>query len=290
MPYEGVKPNYGFIDTTGKVVIPFQFNQAGTSSFENGECRAVINGVTCLINTKGEVIFKPTLTKNNMGFYNNLCASYTNYNNRSGWGYYNRNNQWVIKPQYDNAQSFENGLAVVEKAGKYGVIDTSGKFILPMKYASIFGGPKGGYYGTEMVMNGPKEYFKPDGTPFTKIAIKYLMPDNGHKLYPYVTDAGKYGFLNADGTIFTEARFDYASSFEEGKCFVRGYVADLKKANGVSDESFFKEYTVNEQVKAQKGGKGTFLPATIKQIGEHYYLVEFTDRTQEWITGVSIKR
>jgi len=291
MPYHFKEERYGFIDTNGKVVIPFQYKQPGTSSFENGECRVQINGVTCLINKKGEVVFKPTLTKNTMGFSNGLSASYTKYETRGGWGFYNRKNVWVIKPQYDNATSFDHGYSIVEKAGKYGVIDTTGKIIIPVKYESLFGNAvTNGYFGVELIMNKEKQYIKADGSPFTKVPMKYLFPANGHSLLPYCDPENKYGYLTKSGEIFIKAEFDQTNTFYEGKSWIKGNTGSLKTAEGVSPESFVTEFKAGEKIMGNWQGKGTWYPGTIKEIGEHYYLILYDDGDQEWVVFDSIKR
>ena len=45
------------------------------------------------------------------------------------WGYIDETAQWVILPQYDNASSFRDGLALVEKDGKLMYIDHSGAVV-----------------------------------------------------------------------------------------------------------------------------------------------------------------
>ena len=45
------------------------------------------------------------------------------------WGYINRFAQWVIEPRYDNASSFRDGLALVEKDGKLLYIDHEGNVV-----------------------------------------------------------------------------------------------------------------------------------------------------------------
>ena len=39
------------------------------------------------------------------------------------WGYINREGQFVIKPQFDDARSFSKGLARVKMNGKWGYIN-----------------------------------------------------------------------------------------------------------------------------------------------------------------------
>ena len=291
MPYDDPVEKYGFIDTTGAVAIPFQYKQAGTSSFENGECRVQIDGVTCLINPKGEVVFKPTLTKNTQGFYQGLSASYTNSSNRSGWGFYNRDNVWVIKPGYDYVQSFNGGYSIVEKTGKYGVIDTTGKIIIPIQYASIFGNAsEDGWFGTEMEMNGEKTYLNGSGEPFTAVPMLYLYPTNGAQVLPYQDPNKKYGFLYKDGTVFIPAQFERAGSFYEGKSWIVGDVSTLKFAPGSTEANFVKDYVVGEKVKSKKNGKGDYYPGSITQVSSFYYLVKFDDGAQEWVVFDSLKR
>lgn len=290
MPYDAKVESYGFMDTTGKIVIPYQFKQAGTTTFQDGECRAVVNGVTCLINRKGEVVFKPTLTKNCMGFNNGLCPSYTNYNTRSNWGYYNRKNEWVIKPQYDNANSFIGGLAVVSKGKKEGVIDTTGKIIIPIEYDMIYCNPtEDGLFALEKIANGDKTYLKADGTPFTTLPVKYIQSHNGFAIHPYCDLDNKWGFLNRDGSVFIKAQFEHTNILEEGKSWIKGDASSLTIAKGVDISNFAKDYKVGDKVKAQKNGDGEFYDAEITQLGELYYLVKFNNNTQEWVTYYCIK-
>jgi hypothetical protein len=291
MPYEGVKANYGFIDTTGKVVIPFQFNQAGTSSFKNGECRVQINGVTCLINSKGEVIFKPALTKNCMGFSNGLSASYTKYETRSGWGYYNRNNEWVITPQYDGADDFQGGLAVVEKDGKFGVIDTTGKIIIPIQYASIFGHPaEDGWFGLETESNGEKTYVNGEGKPFAQVPVKYIAGGGDTKnIMPYTSPDNRCGYLNGKGEVVVEAQFDRTFAFSEGLSWIWGNASNLPIAKGSTAENFAKDFKIGDSASCQKNKTGPYLPVTIDQTTEFYYLITFADGTQTWVVYNQLK-
>ena len=53
------------------------------------------------------------------------------------WGYIDKTGAWVIKPTYNWAGSFSEGLAVVQpgKEAKYGYIDTSGKIVIKSEYS-----------------------------------------------------------------------------------------------------------------------------------------------------------
>ena len=43
------------------------------------------------------------------------------------WGYIDKTGKIVINPQFDEAGTFSDGLAVVRLGDKFGYIDTSGK-------------------------------------------------------------------------------------------------------------------------------------------------------------------
>lgn len=44
---------------------------------------------------------------------------------------------WAIKPQYEAAGRFVEGLAPVKQGGKWGFIDEAGKLVIPLRYAGV---------------------------------------------------------------------------------------------------------------------------------------------------------
>lgn len=53
------------------------------------------------------------------------------------WGYKDEFDQVKIKPRYHKAEDFNQGLAVVSRHRKYGVIDMKGKWVLKNKYTAV---------------------------------------------------------------------------------------------------------------------------------------------------------
>lgn len=49
------------------------------------------------------------------------------------WGYLNKKGKWVIEPQYQQAEEFKNGVALVVIEDKWYEIDTSGKVLRKVK-------------------------------------------------------------------------------------------------------------------------------------------------------------
>jgi hypothetical protein len=209
---------YGFFNNQGEQIIPFKFVQGAYCEFENGECCVKMNDKNILINTKGEIVFTPSLTNNSSTFSDGLALAYTNPD-RTGFGYYNRNNEWVIQPIYTSAKSFENGLAIVEMNGKFGVINTLGKEVIPIKFDNIFGNCSDqGLFSC--VLNNLTYFYNSQGKYFTNVEVKQVCGKNGGKLYPFKNMLGKMGFMNADGTVHIDAQYDNVEAFYEGKAWV----------------------------------------------------------------------
>lgn len=218
MDADAKEEQFGFINKNGDIVIPFQFYQAGYSGFVNGEARVVINGKTCLINLAGEVVFTPLLTNNCDNFYDGLSLAYVNPD-RSGFGFYDRNSQWVVEPIYDHVTSFKGGRSIVEKDGKLGVIDTTGKYIVPIEYVNVYGDCES--HGLFIAVKDNISYFfNCDGEHFTDKDVKYIFGSNSGQLHPFSSKNGKMGYLRKDGSVFIEAIYINTEPFSEGKAWV----------------------------------------------------------------------
>lgn len=293
MPFNSKDGKFGFMDTTGKLVLPYRYKQNGFSTFKNGEAVVFLNSAKCIINHKGEVIFKPTISKNCYGFVHELSVGYGS-DGSSGWGYYNRKNEWVIKPQYDNAWDFKYGFAFVVKRGKVGVIDTTGKLIVPFNYEKISGGAvETGYFEVSKAVNAnnkEKEYLNLSGQAFTTVPVKTLFIANGHSIVPFCSPENTYGYLTLDGVIFLNATFEKTESFSENKAWVLGDVSALTIAEGTSADAFVREFVLGEKIQAKKRGGDDFIPGVIKELSEHYHLVVYENGEQEWVPIENIKR
>jgi len=89
----------------------------------------------------------------------------------------------TIKPVFDNAEMFSEGLSAVQIGDKYGLIDEKGNYVLPLKNYQYLGS----------VHDGLASFRKND----------------------------KYGFININGKETIRPQFDWVSNFSEGLCAVR---------------------------------------------------------------------
>ena len=104
---------YGFVDKTGKMVIPAEY-----SYYSYGVCEFDEYG------DKG----RP--------FHDGLTVVYDSAN--AYYGYMDKTGKMVIPYQYANASSFKNGVARVKLGDRWTVIDTTGKDLLPQAYSSAY--------------------------------------------------------------------------------------------------------------------------------------------------------
>ena len=132
---------YGYLDKDGKVVIQEQFNNEGNFA---GGIAVVIdeNGRFGIIDKKGNFLIdyqKKSLS--NMGegrvrIYNSSTGKY---------GMMDKNGNELVSAKYDDILPFTCGLALVEKNGKGGYINTKGEEVIPCRYYSA------GYFYDDVV-------------------------------------------------------------------------------------------------------------------------------------------
>lgn len=143
--YGGInKAKFGFIDKTGQVAIPFKFGYA--FSFNEGLAavaanedvfygfisRVALNGRWGFINKQGEFVIEPQYNEAR-GFYENLAPvmKYIESENEELWGYIDKKNNLVIPYKYIGATPFLDGVAIVSNNENFGLIDKSGRTIIP---------------------------------------------------------------------------------------------------------------------------------------------------------------
>ncbi|XOV66727.1 MAG: WG repeat-containing protein [Fluviicola sp.] len=222
----GTTETYGFIDKEGNVEIPFQYKQAGHSSFHNGYCRVSVNGKTVLIDEKGVVQFTPKYSS--LQNYSKGLMAVATKPNRIGWGYCNLQNIMVVPGIYDHATTFnEDGFAIVEQSGNKGLMNTEGEFLLGLKYETIYAdvsedGYICGVHHTEepaSLTNTPKDYFDANLNP-VDVGNATLMPANGSNRIPFMEN-GLRGYMNLQFEIVVPAKYKKATAFSDGIAFVR---------------------------------------------------------------------
>ena len=162
----------------------------------------------------------------------------------SKWGYCDENKNIVIKPEYDWASCFSEGLATVKLNGKFGSIDKKGNIIIQPMYDAVFSFSEGlapvqlnnrkwGYIDTKgnlviqpkynlalpfgknfaqkgcasVVLNGRVGFIDKKGN-FVVRAPVYLDPARFNNGLKKIKVGNKCGFADAKGKIVIEPIYD----------------------------------------------------------------------------------
>ena len=125
----------GYIDGTGKLVIELKFqfypNCSKRGTYKSNTAIVMKDNKFGVINESGKTIIG--FNQTDLGEIKTLTA----FKKGDVWGFKDLTGKVLINPAYDYAESFQNGIALVELAGKQGVIDSKGLVILPVNFTDV---------------------------------------------------------------------------------------------------------------------------------------------------------
>ena len=203
--YESPSDRWGFIDTTGQLVIPAEYDQV--AAFSQGMTAVNKSGLWGYIDHAGREIIKPQFRSAN-AFHegiarvkpfelspcyvtttgkiissNQWIATGDFSNGRALvkvgtlFGYIDTTGQLIIQPAYSRAWNFEDGIALVEFDKKQGVIDLNGKYVVSAQYNRISISTN-----SDLILGNSDSYsmiWKPDGTVLDSIPSSKLVETDG---------------------------------------------------------------------------------------------------------------
>ena len=158
----------GFIDSEGRMAIPPKFKvgqKLMTHGFGDGLASICVDGLYGYINRSGEVVIQSFATEASLfshgvasvrrgkecyfigrdgkRSFGDLCFQSADISFHEGlaaveekgsgkWGFINRQGNWIIPAQFEDANGFSDGLAAVEvKGGLSGFINNLGEMVIP---------------------------------------------------------------------------------------------------------------------------------------------------------------
>jgi WG containing repeat len=130
---------FGYIDRTGKIVIPAQYAKAW--DFSEGLAAVSMDDETYgYIDTNGKMTISPRKFEFVHEFKNGLAIIQIREFSGTRYGYIDRTGKIVIPAQYTSAENFSEGLALVspidKKSDSYGYIDRTGKKVVKTETSS----------------------------------------------------------------------------------------------------------------------------------------------------------
>lgn len=179
----GYKHLQGFIDQTGRLVIPIEHEAV-----------------------------EDVLGADYRSFSEGLVAVYRN----GKYGYMNKMRELVIPYRYQYAGEFKDGLAVVSQFDKYGIIDQTGKTVIPIKFDSLSNYSEGlAIYSEKNHWNDEYSYGYIDKKGDVSIKASW------NEVYGFSEglaavrvgdyNSGKWGVIDKTGSFIIKPEYDEAS-------------------------------------------------------------------------------
>ena len=198
---------FGFIDSNGKLVIDCKYDACSLFD-ENGVATGKINDSRFYFDRKGNVFnsleeLQAAVKLASEEYRQKQKYAVSDYSptlDPSGkWGY-KQFGEWVIKPRFDEAGGFNDGLAAVMLGGKWGYIGKDGSNAIPFKYE--FAGPMSDGLA-RVKLYGKWGFIDKIGT--TVIPLKYALATDFSDGLAQVVFNGKNGFIDKTGVWFDSA-------------------------------------------------------------------------------------
>jgi len=125
----------GYLNSSGKIVLDLKFeefsNYVEIGKFNGNYTVIRLKGKYGVIDKLGKIVVSPTYLK--MSSFGSLIAC----SKAKGWGFIDITNTFVIPPQFDYAEGFKDGYALVERLSQQGMIDQTGKVTIPISFKEI---------------------------------------------------------------------------------------------------------------------------------------------------------
>lgn len=205
----------GYIDKTGELVIPMEYNAANNfinglamvSVYENPDINEdMLYG---FIDTEGNIAV-PIEYAYAGEFSEGLAAVGIKTETGIKYGYVNKKGEVVIPFAYDAAEMFLNGFAWVESGGSWGMINSIGEVVIPFMYRSY------------VIVSGGLIAVKSDDLwGLIDFSGKVVVPGFYDRINTFaygltvVEKNGKFGVINTNGDIIVPLEYDEIQHFDD---------------------------------------------------------------------------
>lgn len=190
-PFSGITENYGYalgyVDSTGKEVIPQQYGKS--SGVKNGKVKLRNKDRSWgMLSMNNEVIvpFEYDL----IGRWQEGMATVKKQG--KGYGYINEKGELSIPLKYDDALGFESDVALVKLKGKWGLIDKNDQILADFEFEEF-----------KWIVDVVDSYIDPSG--YEETNDRFVMEEG----YILLKKNGKWGYLNTKGETVVPFEYDY---------------------------------------------------------------------------------
>lgn len=182
---------FGIIDTGGKEILPCIYDMIDDFKTDKGLSVIEINEKFGLVDKSFRILL-PCVYEGLDHFTLEEQVIFIENNLRGIMDY---NGRVLLKPQYDEINRAHNGWMQVKKRNLYGIIDTTGKEIIPIKYPQL--GSR--FYNGYLIAGSKKKSGFIDSTGTIVIPFIYDEVGNFEQPVAAVKKNGAYGFIDRSG-------------------------------------------------------------------------------------------
>lgn len=220
----------GIIDTNGNELIPPKYSYI--EDFSEGLALVhVLKGDKYGYIDKNAREFIPLIYSGATSFSNGMAkvaivgdsVSIGVYDNKEWfqpilhWGLINTSGEEIVPLKYNKIGDFSRGMAIAELNGKVGFIDSTGKEVIPLKYDFIQESGFNSWLGNRFVsVKLNKKWGFIDSTGKEVIPVKFDEVGYFSEGFVKVKLNNKWKFFNEKGNELTSLKYDSAEEFHEG--------------------------------------------------------------------------
>jgi hypothetical protein len=213
---------YGYVDTTGHVAIPLQFESAGMMI--DGFACVVKNGVKGITDVRGN--FTPLPKWDELKNIREGCIAF-----RKGkkWGvYYAVNKKVLFRARFSFVSFMRCGRVIVKHRGKMGMVNIGRRVAIPFKYEGLYlpEPPPTGYRATE-TFDSLYVFTKNGKCGVLDFWGNVIVDPAYEQIYGYregltvFSNGGKKGLLDKKGHVVLQPAYDEIYGFSEGVSIVK---------------------------------------------------------------------
>lgn len=205
---------WGYIDKSGAVVIPLQFEHA--HSFENGI--AIVGLITSdgekygCIDRTGRFVLPPIYDRISQYFHEGITSITVN----SRVGLMNSSAQILCEPKYDEIDTFTDGLAQFTKHGNVGLLDSSGREVVPARFKAVRRFSEGLMAVAVWKPFSLKWGFIDSSMEFAVKPLFRSVEAFSDGLALVESENNQFGYIDKNGNFIVTPQYDWGDSFVDG--------------------------------------------------------------------------
>ena len=260
--FDGEK--WGYVEDDGGVELPFIYDEA--TRFCNGYAVVKLNGVYTVINEKGQWY---GIDKVGLDGVADISANSVIGIKDGKYQIYSRSFNLRTEEAFDNLYVNDNGLYVVQRDGKWAILDANLEVIVDYVLTDVAVNSGGNvFYNNYAMVNDGTGFYRinANGEALSEVRFADAKGYEGG-LAAVANEAGKWGFANSIGEMIVDFQYEDAQSFSSQLAAVKangkwGYINRYNDM--IIDNEYVEAYPFVGATALAKTNLGSYELITLK--------------------------